>query len=57
MDWVILAHERALSPAESAALEDWLAAAPAHRHAHNDAIRLWLLSGLTPPVSGLPPQD
>lgn len=49
MDWVMREHEQGgLNTAEQRALNDWLAAKPAHGKAYEEARRVWLLTGLLP---------
>ncbi|WP_435105202.1 FecR/PupR family sigma factor regulator [Arhodomonas sp. AD133] len=49
LDWVMREHEDALDERELARLRAWLAESPAHREAHEQARRLWLITGLVPP--------
>lgn len=48
VDWLIQEHEDTFDDAARKALLLWLAEAPAHRRAYEDARRLWLLTGLVP---------
>ncbi len=51
LDWVLLQHDGELGSAAQAELAAWLAAAPAHRTAYDEASRVWLAAGLVPPVT------
>ncbi|WP_008737421.1 FecR/PupR family sigma factor regulator [Isoalcanivorax pacificus] len=49
MDWVMREHEQgALDASDQRTLHDWLAAAPAHQKAYQEARRVWLLTGMLP---------
>lgn len=50
--WVQREHEQSLDEAQRDALLRWRDEHPSHRLAHDQASRLWLLSGLVPPVHG-----
>lgn len=49
-NWVMREHEQALTDAQREELMRWLDDDERHRAAHQKASRLWLLSGLVPPV-------
>lgn len=51
-DWVMREHEQALTEAQQAGLRRWLDDDARHRVAYEKASRVWLLSGLVPPVHG-----
>lgn len=59
VDWVMREHEEALDDAAREALRRWLAEAPAHRQAYEQARTLWLIAGLVPTADerGNPPSD
>ncbi|MET3431262.1 ferric-dicitrate binding protein FerR (iron transport regulator) [Herbaspirillum seropedicae] len=47
--WVLREHEQTLlASADQQALEQWLAADPAHRAAYREATSLWLALGFLP---------
>ncbi len=47
--WVMREHEQTLlTPADQRALDQWLAADPAHRAAYREATSLWLALGFLP---------
>jgi ferric-dicitrate binding protein FerR (iron transport regulator) len=48
--WVVREHEGPLAPDEHAELVSWLQADPSHHKSYEEASRIWLLSGLVPPV-------
>lgn len=48
--WVQRDHEQPLDDEQRDALMRWRDEHPSHRIAHDQAARLWLLSGLVPPV-------
>lgn len=49
MTWVLREHEQTLlASADQQALEQWLAADPAHRAAYREATSLWLALGFLP---------
>jgi transmembrane sensor len=50
--WVMREHEQALTEAQRAELMRWLDGDERHRAAYQKASRVWLLSGLVPPVHG-----
>lgn len=50
--WVMREHEQPQAGDVQAGLAQWLQADPAHRKAHAQASRLWLLTGLVPPRHG-----
>ncbi|MFM9432976.1 ferric-dicitrate binding protein FerR (iron transport regulator) [Janthinobacterium sp. CG_23.3] len=49
LDWIQRRHEDDFDAAALAELAAWLNAAPAHRHAYDEACRVWLAAGLVPP--------
>lgn len=50
LDWVLCAQRQPLDAETASALAAWLAQAPAHRKAYEEASRVWLLTGLVPPA-------
>ena len=48
LDWLMRKHEGALSDADRAALQAWLAASSQHRQVFHEAEQLWMLTGLIP---------
>ena len=48
VDWIMLGHEENVGDATCKALLCWLAEAPAHRQAYEQARILWTLTGLMP---------
>ncbi|MTV36740.1 DUF4880 domain-containing protein [Duganella radicis] len=54
LDWVLSAQQHPPDAATATALAAWLAAAPAHRIAYEEASRVWLLTGLVPPSGKQP---
>lgn len=48
LDWVMREHEEPLDDAACAVLRDWLAEAPIHRQAYDQARTLWLVTGMVP---------
>ena len=54
-DWITREHRGdGLSEGERRALVEWLHEDPRNRAAHERAAKLWLLSGLVPPVNDVP---
>jgi ferric-dicitrate binding protein FerR (iron transport regulator) len=51
LDWVLSAQQQPLDASAASSLAAWLAEAPAHRTAYEEASRVWLLTGLVPPLS------
>ena len=48
VDWIMREHEQPLDDAAQERLRHWLAQAPAHRNAYEQARALWLITGLMP---------
>lgn len=48
LEWIMREHEELLDDAARNALRDWLAEAPVHRQAYDQARTLWLVIGLVP---------
>lgn len=48
LGWIMREHEDLLDDAARNTLHDWLAEAPAHRQAYDQARTLWLVTGLVP---------
>jgi len=60
VDWLMREHEESFDDRAREALRSWLAAAPAHRKAYEQARTLWLVTGLVPTgdeQSDPPPDD
>ena len=60
LDWIMREHEQPLDKAACNALRNWLAQAPSHRQAYDQARTLWLLTGLIPTAdeqNNPPPAD
>ena len=54
-DWVTREHRgEGLPESERRALAEWLGEDPRNRAAYQRAAKLWLLSGLVPPVNDVP---
>ena len=49
MRWVLLEHENSLS--DRTELTIWLNEAQTHRTAYEEALTLWLITGLIPPLT------
>lgn len=50
LDWVMVLHESPQDVPLREALAAWLAESPVHRSAYEEARRVWLLTGLVPPL-------
>lgn len=50
VDWIMREHEGSLDEMSCLELRNWLAEAPAHRKAYEQARSLWLITGLIPTV-------
>ncbi len=50
LDWVMREHEEPLDDKTHTALCCWLAEAPEHRQAYEQARTVWLMTGLVPTV-------
>ena len=48
LDWIMREHEKSLDTVARSDLCDWLAEAPAHQQAYEQARTLWLVTGLVP---------
>lgn len=59
LDWIMREHQQPLDNTARNALQDWLAQAPAHRQAYDQARTLWLVTGLIPTADeqNNPPAD
>lgn len=51
LDWVLATRAQPPDRRTASQLQDWLDQSPAHRQAYEQAVRVWLLTGLLPPAT------